>query len=240
MAGEIIPNILIVDDSPDIRDSLNLYLKWQGFRTRVADSANAARRVLQETTVHLIVLDIMMPEEDGLQFCTSLDRKQKIPVIMLTALGEDMDKVRGLDHGADDYLSKPFNPRELVSRINAVLRRVPPVQSAPVEMRRRRFNGMLHDARLRQLVRKDGRQIDLTTGENRLLSALLDNSGQILTRTALLDIVRNRDMKINDRAVDNIVSRLRKKVGDNARSPKLILTEWGGGYRLVANVGYEE
>lgn len=235
MAQDMVPQILIVDDSADIRAPLDIYLQRSGFRTLQAESAAQARRILARATVHLMILDVMMPGEDGLTFLHSLDRDKRVPVILLTARASDHDRITGLDIGADDYVTKPFNPRELLSRIHAVLRRAPPLQPAPTA-RRRHFAGMVHEPDLQRLQREDGSVVALTTGENRLLDALLTHPGKVLSRAHLVDLVRGRTARENDRAADNIVSRLRRKIGDDAREAKLIVTEWGGGYRLAAAV----
>lgn len=235
MPQDIAPQILVVDDARDIREPLALFLRQQGFRTRLAASAAEARTTLAEGQIHLVVLDIMMPGEDGLSLCRWIVQEKRAPVILLTALADGDDRIAGLDLGADDYVTKPFNPRELVSRINAVLRRVPPVQATPGAVARR-FDGILHDPALSRLTLADGTEVELTTGENRLLGALLDHPGEVLTRARLLDLVRGREMRAYDRAADNIVSRLRRKIGDEARGGRVIVTEWGGGYRLAVPV----
>lgn len=231
----IIPQILIVDDARDIREPLGLYLRQNGFRTLLAEDAATARRLMATSVVHLVLLDIMMPGEDGLGLYAAHLRARKVPVIFLTALDGEPDLIQGLDLGADDYVTKPFSPRELLSRIRAVLRRSPPAQPAP-EVMRRRFAGMIHDAALQRIDLEDGRQVALTTGENRLLSALLDNPGEVLSRSRLTDLVRGREAKAFERTVDNIVRRLRAKIGEDARAATVIATEWGGGYRIAVPV----
>lgn len=232
------PQILIVDDARDIREPLGQYLRRQGFRTRLAANAAEARRIVDEAGLALVVLDIMMPGEDGLSLCRWLAARGGPPVILLTAMAEDTDRIVGLELGADDYLVKPFNPRELLARIRAVLRRAPP--PAPVVASGcRRFGGWRHDPAAQDLRHDDGRAVALTSGESRLLGVLLDHPHVVLSRDRLLDLTAGRDAKAYDRAIDNTVSRLRRKVEDDPKAPRLIVTEWGGGYRLAADVGTE-
>ena len=229
------PQILIVDDARDIREPLGQYLRKQGFRTQLAANATEARRVVEEATLALVVLDIMMPGEDGLSLCRWLVGRGGPPVILLTAMVDETDRIVGLELGADDYMIKPFNPRELLARIRAVLRRAPPVEPK-IPSRRRSFAGWSHDPAARALVHADGRTVALTSGESRLLGVLLDHPHAVLSRDRLLDLTAGRDAKAYDRAIDNTVSRLRRKIEDDARAPRLIVTEWGGGYRLAVDV----
>lgn len=226
------PQILVTDDVHDIREVLAVFLRRNGYRTRVAASAREARKVLAEATIHLVLLDIMMPEEDGLSLCRELVAAKGPPVILLTAMSGGEDVVAGLNLGADDYVTKPFSPEVLLARIGAILRRVPPVDIRSGSIRRR-FADMIHDSDQQIIILADGSTADLTTGENRLLSALLDNPNAVMSRLLLLDIVRNRVPEAYDRSIDNIVSRLRRKFGDAKRNPPLLVTEWGQGYRLA-------
>lgn len=227
--------ILIVDDARDIREPLGLYLRKQGLRTRLAANAAEARKILKDAVIHLVVLDIMMPGESGLSLCESLARDNGPPVILLTARVQEADRVTGLELGADDYLTKPFSPRELLARIRAVLRRSPAEQPRPNDSLRR-FGTFLHDPVNERVLTRTGASIALTTGENRLLGVFLDHPGEVLSRIRLLDLIKGREARAYDRAVDNTVSRLRRKLEEDARSPRLIVTEWGGGYRLIAPV----
>lgn len=229
------PKILIVDDARDIREPLGVYLRRQGLRTRLAADVAEARRALAEEPVHLVILDVMMPGEDGLSLCRELAATRRVPVILLTARNAHEDRVTGLETGADDYVTKPFNPRELLARIRAVLRRAPPAQAEP-NLQRRRFAGLIHDPDRRLVLRPDGSAIELTSGESRLLSQLLDQPGQVQSRARLLDLLYGREARAYDRAVDNTVSRLRRKIEADPKNPVLITTEWGGGYRLAADV----
>ncbi|WP_299788508.1 response regulator [uncultured Marivita sp.] len=229
------PQILIVDDARDIREPLAQYLRKQGFRTELAANAGEARRILDKGNPALVVLDIMMPGEDGLSLCRWLVARGGPPVILLTAMADETDRIVGLELGADDYLVKPFNPRELLARIRAVLRRVP--QAAPkVASGIRRFGSWRHNADTGEARHDDGRTVSLTSGENRLLGILLDHPHEVLSRDRLLDLTLGRDAKAYDRAIDNTVSRLRRKIEDDPKAPRLIMTEWGGGYRLAVDV----
>ena len=227
--------ILIVDDARDIREPLGQYLRKQGYRTQLAANTGEARRALAEHRIALVVLDVMMPGEDGLSLCRSLVDRKGPPVILLTAMADQTDQIVGLEMGADDYVTKPFNPRELLARIRAVLRRVP--EPAPtVSTDRRAFAGWVHDPAAQALRHEDGREIGLTSGENRLLGLFLDHPGEILSRARLLDLTAGRDAKAYDRAIDNAVSRLRRKIETDPARPAIIVTEWGGGYRLAVPV----
>lgn len=229
------PQILIVDDARDIREPLGQYLRKQGLRTLLAGNAGEARRALEDATPALVVLDVMMPGEDGLSLCRWLVARGGPPVILLTAMADETDRIVGLELGADDYVVKPFNPRELLARIRAVLRRVP--QAAPVVASDiRGFGPWQHDPDLQQVVHRDGRTVSLTSGESRLLGILLDHPHTVLSRDRLLDLTAGRDAKAYDRAIDNTISRLRRKVEDDPKAPRLIVTEWGGGYRLAVDV----
>ena len=235
MTETLEPHILIVDDARDIREPLGIYLRKQGFRTRLAASAAEARKAITEPAIHLVVLDVMMPGEDGLSFCRYLVAQGGPPVILLTAMADDTDRIVGLELGADDYLVKPFNPRELLARIRAVLRRIPPQQPA-ITSSFRRFSRWTHDGAKQIISDTNGVSLCLTTGESRLLSLFLDHPGIVLSRARLLDLALGRDAKPYDRAIDNQVSRLRRKLELDPANPQLIVTEWGGGYRLTARV----
>ena len=232
------PHILIVDDARDIREPLGQYLRRSAFRATLADGAAAARRAVEEGAIDLVVLDVMMPGEDGLSLTRWLVGRGGPPMILLTAMADDTDRIVGLELGADDYVVKPFNPRELLARIRAVLRRAPPVPP-PVPTGRRRFAGWVFDPAARTLVHADGRSDGLTSGEARLLGVFLDNPRALLTRARLLDLTAGREAKAYDRAIDNAVSRLRRKLEADPARPALLVTEWGGGYALAADVESE-
>jgi two-component system OmpR family response regulator len=229
------PHILIVDDARDIREPLGQYLRRHGFRTGLAANAAEARAAVEGGAIDLVILDVMMPGEDGLSVCRWLVGRGGPPVILLTAMSDDTDRIVGLELGADDYVVKPFNPRELLARIRAVLRRVPP---APPEVPSgiRRFAGWSFDPAARSLVHPDGRRAELTSGEARLLAVFLDRPRTVLSRDRLLDLTAGREAKAYDRAIDNQVSRLRRKIEADPARPALVVTEWGGGYALAADV----
>ncbi|WGF87956.1 response regulator [Marinivivus vitaminiproducens] len=224
-------HILVVDDHRDIRDPLAVYLKRHGFRTTTAQSAAAARDVLNKASIDLVVLDIMMPGEDGLSLCRHLQERGPLPVILLTAMTELADRVAGLEIGADDYVIKPFEPRELVARIRTVLRRASRVPKPLGEERRRiAFDSWLFDVEKRELIGEDGVSIPLSTGEFRLLQVLTQRPNLVLTRDQLIDLTSGRSAQVFDRSIDNQVSRLRKKIEPDPRNPRLIKTVWGDGY----------
>jgi two-component system OmpR family response regulator len=229
------PHVLIVDDARDIREPLGQYLRRHGFRTGLAASAAEARAAVEGGAIDLVILDVMMPGEDGLSVCRWLVGRGGPPVILLTAMSDDTDRIVGLELGADDYVVKPFNPRELLARIRAVLRRAPPAPPA-VPSGRRRFAGWTVDPAARTLVHADGRTAELTSGEARLLAVFLDRPRTVLSRDRLLDLTAGRDAKAYDRAIDNQVSRLRRKIEADPARPALVVTEWGGGYALAADV----
>ena len=232
------PHLLIVDDDREIRDSLSRYLTKNGYRVSVADGAVAMRRVLAAGAIDLVILDVMMPGEDGLTVCRYLRETTRLPIVMLTAVGEDTDRIIGLEMGADDYIVKPFNPRELLARIRAVIRRthsLPPEAPVPTSGVIR-FAGLTLDAGRHELTGADGVAVPLSQGEFLLLTAFLDHSGRVLTRDQLLDLTRGRSAVPFDRSIDNQVSRLRRKIEPDPKSPTLIQTVWGGGYRFTATV----
>jgi two-component system OmpR family response regulator len=232
------PHLLVVDDHRDIRDLLGRFLAKQGYRVSTAESAQAARRTLKAGAVDLVVLDIMMPGEDGLSLCRELRATTSLPVILLTAVAEETDRIIGLEVGADDYVTKPFNPRELLARIKAVLRRtfaLPPQRGMPPG-ERLAFDRWVLDTARRELVAEDGVAVPLSTGEFLLLSAFLAHPRIVLSRDQLLDLTRGRDAVPFDRSIDNQVSRLRRKLEQDPKRPELIKTHWGGGYSLTAAV----
>lgn len=229
-------NILLVDDEPALREPLAEYLTRQGFVVRQAEDAAKARSALIEDTPDLVLLDIMMPGEDGLSLCRYLAEARDLPVIMLTARGEATDRIVGLEIGADDYVVKPFEPRELVARIRSVLRRATRPASAREEDALYEFDGWRLDPLKRRLTDPEGTVVPISSAEFRLLCAFLDHPRQVLDRDRLLDMVQGREAHLFDRAVDNQVSRLRRKIEQDSRDPKLIQTVWGGGYRLAADV----
>lgn len=231
-------HILVVDDHRDIRESLARYLTKNNMRATVAESAAAARKVLKNASIDLVVLDIMMPGEDGLSLCRHLVETKQAPVILLTAMAEDTDRVVGLEMGADDYVTKPFNPRELLARIRAVLRRVSsvPRERDPVDTEKLAFNGWVLDTARRELIDPAQVSVPLSSGEFQLLLAFLKRPRVVLTREQLLDLTSGRSLGVFDRSIDNQVSRLRRKIELDPKNPELIKTVWGGGYTFTGEV----
>jgi two-component system, OmpR family, response regulator len=232
------PHVLVVDDSADIREPLAKYLGKKGLRVSTANSGPEMRRALKTSAVDLVVLDIMMPGEDGLSLCRMLRETTDTPVILLTALAEDTDRVVGLEIGADDYVTKPFNPRELLARIKAVLRRAQgmPQSVEASEQGRVRFDRWLLDTARRELIDQDGLAVPLSSAEFRLLTVFLARPGMVLSRDQLLDLTAGRALEPFERSIDNQVSRLRKKIEADPRAPTIVKTVWGGGYVLAATV----
>lgn len=228
--------ILLVDDESSLREPLAEYLVRQGFVVSAASSAAQARSLLLQENPDIVLLDIMMPGEDGLSLCRHIAETRELPVILLTAKGEPMDRIVGLEIGADDYVVKPFEPRELVARIKSVLRRSARNGSSPQEDALYEFEGWRLDPVKRKLTDPQGVTVPISSAEFRLLLAFLDHPRQVLDRDRLLDMVQGREAHLFDRAVDNQVSRLRRKVEQGAREPRLIQTVRGGGYVLAADV----
>lgn len=235
---ESVPHIAVVDDHRDIRDLVGKYLSQHGFRISVAESGAALRRLLERGAPDLIILDVMMPGEDGLSVCRQLRGTTDVPIIFLTAMTEDTDRIIGLELGADDYLTKPFNPRELLARIKAVLRRVNslPPRRGLIKAKAVRFDRWILNIGRRELVGPDRVAIPLSTAEFRLLSAFLEHAGLVLSRDQLLDLTVGKTAETFDRSIDNQVSRLRRKIELDPKAPALIKTHWGGGYSFTAEV----
>jgi two-component system OmpR family response regulator len=236
--NQAIPHILVVDDHADIRDLLKRFMEQHGFKVTCARDGKEMKRLLDNWSFNLIVLDLMMPGEDGLTLCRELRARSNIPIVMLTAMGEDMDRIIGLEMGADDYLAKPFNPRELLARIRAVLRRSnSPFESQPeAAPERLRFDHWTLDLARRELVDESGVTISLSTAEFDLLKVFLERPKRVLSRDQLLDLARGREAQAFDRAIDTLVSRLRRKLESDPKHPELIKTVWGGGYLFSAEV----
>ena len=228
--------LLLVDDEPSLRERLAHCRVKERTEVREAESAAAARSLLLEYTPDLALLDIMMPGEDGLSLCRHLVETRDLPVILLTARGEATDRIIGLEIGADDYVVKPFEPRELVARIKTVLRRTTRQDTAPDTDALYLFDGWQLDPLKRKLLDPDGAVVAISTAEFRLLRALLDRPRQVIDRDTLLDLVQGREAHLFDRAVDNQISRLRRKIEQDSRNPQLVQTVRGGGYRLAADV----
>jgi two-component system OmpR family response regulator len=226
------PHLLIVDDDREIRSLLSQYLEKNDFRTTAVADGREMRRVLERASIDLIVLDLMLPGEDGLTLCRELRTHSQIPVIMLTARGEDVDRIVGLEVGADDYLPKPFNPRELLVRIRAVLRRAAhaPRDPNPQVVRGFTFAGWRLDTTRRTLTDASGKDVSLSGAEYRLLAVLLSAQNRVLSRSQLTELLRGREADPFDRSIDVRVSRLRQILGDDARAPQIIKTVYGEGY----------
>lgn len=236
------PRILIVDDDVDIRSLLAEYLDGQGYETVTAANGEGMQQELRNSRVDLIVLDINMPGEDGLTLCRNLRTHSSTPVIMLTARGEPVDRILGLEMGADDYLAKPFEPRELLARIRSVMRRSKASTPSPGHAQQKQmlhFAGWTLDVNAGHLISKEGVVIMLSFAELRLLKVFLDHPNRILNRDQLLSFTQGREADAFDRSIDVQISRLRQKLNDDARSPQIIKTVRSGGYILVAPVTEE-
>lgn len=228
--------LLLVDDEASLREPLAAYLARQGFSVTPASSAAEARSRLRESDPDLVLLDVMMPGEDGLSLCRHLVESRHLPVIFLTARGEATDRIVGLEIGADDYVVKPFEPRELVARIRSVLRRAQRGGAPAQDDAHYQFEGWRLDPLKRRLIDPEGAVVPISSAEFRLLVAFLEHPRQVMDRDRLLDMVQGREAHLFDRAVDNQVSRLRRKVEVDSRDPQLIQTVRGGGYMLAAEV----
>lgn len=234
-------HILVVDDDSEIRSLLEEFLTKNEFRVTTAKDGKEMRSALELGNIDLVVLDVMLPGESGLQLCQALRLKEDLPVIMLTALGTETDRIAGLEIGADDYLSKPFNPRELLARIRVILRRANslPRNLRPDLARFVRFAGWCLDTRTRNLTSPSGTLTPLSGAEYRLLRVLLDHHNRVVSRDQLTDLLLGRESDPFDRSIDVQVSRLRRRLGDQAREPDLIKTVRNEGYVLAAVVELE-
>jgi two-component system, OmpR family, response regulator len=233
------PRLLVVDDDREIRDLLSKLLSRRGYKVTTAREEVEMRQVLASSRVDLVILDIMLPGKDGLSLCQELRATQSLPIIMLTARGEPADRIVGLELGADDYLPKPFDVRELEARIKAVLRRSAGEAgetSGKVAGAKFVFAGWTLDARLRQLTSPDGVLVSLTSGEFDLLLVLAERPQRILSRDQLMDLTRGRDATPFDRSIDIQVSRLRRKIEVSPKTPEIIKTVRGGGYMFTPAV----
>ena len=239
---DTLPHILVVDDHQEIRELVRRFLADHGYRVSVAANGAEMKKALADAAIDLIVLDLMMPGEDGLTLCRNLRVQSDIPVIMLTAMGEETDRIIGLEMGADDYLAKPFNPRELLARIKAVLRRVGQAgERSPRDVPQRlTFLGWTLLPGARELIDPDQTLVPLSTAEFALLIAFVTRPGRVLSREQLLDLARGRDAHAFDRAIDTLVSRLRRKLGDESRNPQIIKTVRGGGYLFAPKVTHSD
>jgi two-component system OmpR family response regulator len=236
-----ISTILIVDDDRDIRTLLADYLEANGYRTQCAADGNGMWKLLDDGRPDLIVLDLNLPGDDGLSLCRKLRATSSLPVIMLTARNEPLDRILGLEMGADDYLPKPFEPRELLARIRSVLRRshAMPSNTGSDKVQQMRFSDWTLDLTARHLLNPDGIVIMLSGAEFRLLKVFLEHPNRVLNRDQLLNLTQGRDADPFDRSIDIQISRLRQKLGEDARVPQIIKTVRNGGYVLAGAVSVE-
>lgn len=231
-------HILVVDDDPEIRHLLKIYLEKNGYQVSTAAEGGGMWMTLERSHIDLIVLDLMLPGVDGMELCRTLRTRSKIPVIMLTARGDEMDRILGLEMGADDYLAKPFSARELLARIKVILRRVrdlpfDPLADAPEKLA---FSGWSLDTRNQHLRSPDDVVVPLSSAEYRLLQVLLTHPNRALTRDQLLDLTQGRESGPFDRSIDVLIGRLRRHLGDEAKQSELIKTVRGRGYLLASKV----
>ena len=234
-----IQHLLIVDDDREIRDLVSRFFVRHGYKVAAAADAGAMDAALATSRIDLIILDLMLPGRSGLEACRDLRARSSIPILMLTAMGDETDRIVGLEMGADDYVAKPFNPRELLARVRAVLRRAQAPSDTgrkPGAARRLRFAGWSLDLGRRRLEAPDGLIVDLTTGEYELLIAFAERPQRVLSRNQLLDLARGRDAAPFDRAIDVQVSRIRRKIEADPRSPEMIVTVRGDGYMFTPEV----
>jgi two-component system OmpR family response regulator len=229
-------HVLVVDDDAEIRSLIAEYLTRNGLRVTVAGDGREMRQVLDTSRVDLVVLDLMMPGEDGLTLCRDLRAKSNLPVVMLTARGDELDRIIGIEMGADDYLAKPFNPRELLARIKSVLRRARALPEPSTEARRLRFAGWTLDLVTRDLGSPDGAVVPLSGTEFRLLKVFVEHPNHVLDRNQLMDLTLGREATPFDRSIDVQLSRLRQRLRDDAREPRIIKTVRNHGYVLAAAV----
>jgi two-component system OmpR family response regulator len=234
---ESAPHILVVDDDREIRELLSKFLERSGMRVSTARDERDMLRVMRDASIDLVVLDAMLPGKNGFTICRELRAQGSLPIIMLTAAGDETDRIVGLEMGADDYVAKPFNPRELVARMRAVLRRAAePGRALESPRGTLRFAGWTLDVSRRQLLSPEGALVTLSTGEFDLLLAFAERPQRVLSREQLLDIARGRGPAPFDRSIDVQVSRLRRKIESDPRAPELIATVRGGGYVFTPTV----
>ncbi|MGR6831952.1 response regulator [Aliivibrio wodanis] len=240
------PHLLIVDDHKEIRDLLSRFLVQHNYQISVAGNGDEMSQRMNEESIDLVILDVMMPGKDGLTLCRELRVHSNVPVIMLTAMGEEVDKIIGLEMGADDYLAKPFNPRELLARIKAVFRRFYAIPAGIIDQNIEspesqynsvyRFDRWRFNVDLRELMDEQSVSVSLTSAEFSLLKIFVEHPRRVLSREQLLDLAKGRESDVYDRSIDTIISRLRKKLEIDHKHPELIKTIWGGGYQLVSEV----
>ena len=231
-------HILVVDDDAQIRSLLSEYFEKNGYRVTAVGDGRGMRAALKGAQPDIVILDLMLPGEDGLVLCRDLRARSNVPILMLTARGEDTDRIVGLEMGADDYVPKPFHPRELLARVKSILRRARalPDNLQPERAKAFRFAGWTLDIATRSLTSPDGVLVDLSGTEFRLLRVFVDHPNRTLTRDNLIDLMLDRDAGPFDRAIDVQVSRLRRRLRDNGKEPTLIKTVRGQGYVLAAAI----
>ena len=236
--SKVAPHLLIVDDDKELCSLLSKFLSRHGYRVSVAHNGGEMASILEASRVNLVILDLMLPGEDGLVLCRRLRATSTLPIIMLTAISDETDRIIGLEMGADDYLAKVPNPRELLARVRAVLRRAgPPEARASVDQKRiLEFAGWRLDVTHRQLFSAKNALVPLRAGEFDLLLALAERPQRVLSRDQLLDLSRGRTANVFDRSIDVQISRLRRKIEPDPKEPTLIKTVRSGGYILAANV----
>jgi two-component system, OmpR family, response regulator len=232
------PHLLIVDDDKELCSLLSKFLSQHGYRVSIAHHGNEMEQVLEASRINLVILDLMLPGDDGLMLCRRLRAASTLPIIMLTAMSDEVDRIIGLEMGADDYLVKVANPRELLARVRAVLRRAgAPELGAPADQRRiLEFAGWRLDVTHRQLYSASDALVPMRAGEFELLLAFAERPQRVLSRDQLLDLSRGRSASVFDRSIDVQVSRLRRKIEPDPKEPTLIKTVRSGGYILAANV----
>lgn len=235
------PHILIVDDEEDIREPVGTYLEMNGFSVALAASADEAISKAREERPDLAILDIMIGEDDGILLCRDLQKFAEIPVVFLSGKSEDTERIIGLEVGADDYIIKPFNPRELLARVKAVLRRTVKTTSNRAAnhitmLPLYAFGPWTLNTAQHEIKHKNGDLVELSSGETKLLHAFVKNPHTVMSRDQLMDMTQGREADVFDRSIDNSIARLRKKIEENPRTPKLLKTYWGGGYALNCDV----
>jgi two-component system, OmpR family, response regulator len=235
---ETLEHLLVVDDDREIRRLLEAYLTQSGYRVTSVGDGRAMRRALNEHRIDLIVLDLMLPGEDGLSLCRGLRAQSNMPVLMLTASSSEIDRIVGLEMGADDYLTKPFSPRELLARVKSILRRAKslPHQQVAADVSNYRFGEWTLDVATRNIIAIDGLVVPLSGAEFRLLSVFLDHPQIVLSRDQLLELVSGRETIPLDRSIDVLIGRLRKRLNDDGKEPALIKTVRSAGYVFAARV----
>ncbi len=230
------PRILVVDDDPDLRELLRDYLGKQDMDVRTVADGPGLRAALEHDGCDLLILDVMLPGDDGLALCREIRARSRLPILMLTARGDELDRIIGLEMGADDYLPKPFHPRELLARVRSILRRAPERADEGGSTRAFRFAGWTLELGARHLVDAQGVVTPLSSGEFRMLNALAENANRVLSRDQLMDVLAGRSAGPFDRTVDVMISRLRRRLGDDGREPRIIRTLRNEGYVLSVPV----